>query len=77
MYRKTSIVIERDGLVLCALTITFDLRSQDFDWRAAVKAVCEECVQSEAGRRIYRYDCGNFNWANFAQYVHQARLPLL
>ena len=46
MYRKTILVIEHDGLAVRAFTIAFALRSPDFDWKAAVKAACEEYVQS-------------------------------
>lgn len=69
MYRKTIIVIERDGLALRTFTITFELRTPDFDWRAAVKAACQEYVQSKDGRRTYQYNCGSFNWADFVQHV--------
>lgn len=52
MYRKTILVIEHDGLAVRAFTIAFALRSPDFDWKAAVKAACEEYVQSEEGRKV-------------------------
>ena len=69
MYRKTILVIEHDGLAVRAFTIAFALRSPDFDWKAAVKAACEEYVQSEEGRKVYQYNCGCFNWADFVQHV--------
>ena len=34
-----------------------------------MKAACEEYVQSEEGRKVYQYNCGCFNWADFVQHV--------
>lgn len=69
MCRKTIIVIERDGFAVRAFTITFELRTPIFDWRAAVRAACREYVQTAEGRRIYQYNSGCFNWADFAAHV--------
>ena len=69
MVHKTIIVIERDGRKVRTFSITFILKSPEFDWRTAVKAACAEYVRTEEGRRVYQYNCGNFNWADFIQHV--------
>lgn len=66
---KTIVAIEQDGMEVRALALNFDVPSEDFDLKAAVKAACTEYCKTPEGLETYRYNCNHFNWADFAMSV--------
>jgi hypothetical protein len=66
---KTIVAIEHDGADIRALALTFNVPSEDFDLKAAVKAACTEYCKTPEGLETYRYNCNHFNWADFAMSV--------
>lgn len=65
---RNIVAIERDGLSVRVLTLTFDVPNEQFDLVAAVKDAARAFCQTEEGRKMYIYNCGCFNWADF-EYV--------
>ena len=62
---RTITAIERDGLDIRTLTITFQVNDESIDLQEAVRKACAYYVKTEEGRRIYEYNCACFNWADF------------
>lgn len=62
---QTITAIERDGFNVRVLTITLDVPNKEFNTRQAIIDACTEFVSTEPGRSVYKYNCGNFNWADF------------
>jgi len=62
---KNIVAIERDGLDVRAMVITFDVPSKEFDIVAAVKAAATDYCMTEDGAKVYEYNCRQFNWADF------------
>lgn len=50
-------------------TLLLEILSPDIktttDLEFAVQKACTEYVKTEEGKRIYSYNCQNFNWADF------------
>lgn len=65
---RTIVAVEHDGLNVRVLAIMVRILDQrpGFDIRQAVKAACLDYVGTEDGRKTYSYNCGCFNWADFA-----------
>lgn len=68
---KTIVAIERDGMDVRVLTLHFEVPNTQFDLKAAVKAACTEYCKTEEGKKVYEYNCNNFNWADFEMNVPQ------
>ena len=66
---RTIVAIERDGFDVNTLTLQFEVPSEDFDLIAAIKSAAMDYCQTEIGRKTYSYNCGYFNWADFAMSV--------
>lgn len=66
---KTIVAIERDGFNIRTLILTFNVLSKDFDLITAIKKAATDYCNTEDGRKIYEYNCGCFNYADFAMNV--------
>lgn len=62
---QTIIAIERDGLDERILTIQLETYREGLDLRQAIIDACTEYVQTPEGKKLYEYNCGCFNWADF------------
>lgn len=66
---QTIVAIECDGWDVRTLTINFNVPNKDFDLVAAVKLAATDYCKTDEGKRVYIYNCWNFNWADFAMSV--------
>lgn len=66
---RTIVAIERDGFDVNTLTLQFEVPSVDFDLITAIKNAATDYCQTEIGKKTYSYNCGYFNWADFAMSV--------
>ena len=62
---QTVIALERDGLEVRAISILFDVPNKDFDLLKAAKSAATDYCKTAEGKRIYEYNCSQFNWADF------------
>lgn len=62
---QTIIAIERDGMDVRAISLSFDVPNQEFDLVSAVKATALAYCKTDQGKAVYDYNCSHFNWADF------------
>lgn len=67
MKRIILIAIEQDGLNRRLFPMEFKVSKTCTvnNLKTAVKAACEEYIQTPEGKETYMYNCNNFNWADF------------
>lgn len=61
--------IERDGFEVRTITILFEVPSKDFNLIKAVKLAATDYCMSPEGKKVYMYNCSQFNWADFESSV--------
>lgn len=61
--------VEHDGRSERILTLAFDVPSEEFDLRAAIRTAVRDYLSTDEGRRTWDYNCRNFNWADFAMNI--------
>lgn len=62
---QTIVAIERDGMDVRAISLSFDVPDQEFDLVSAVKSAALAYCKTDKGKAIYEYNCSLFNWADF------------
>lgn len=62
---RTVVAIERDGFDVRVLTIQFDVPDENFNLEYAVRKAATDYCRTESGRKVYKYNCSWFNWADF------------
>ena len=66
---RNIVITERDGLHVRVATITCEVPDGQFDLLAAAKKAADAYCSTEEGYRTLQYNCGCFNWGDFAVYV--------
>ena len=61
--------IERDGLDIHVQTILFEVPNENFNLEYWVRKAAADYCRTEEGRSLYEYNCGYFNWGDFAAAV--------
>lgn len=66
---RTIVAIERDGLDIRTLNMTFEVPNEQFDLIGAIKKAATDYCKTEMGKQVYAYNCHYFNWADFEMNV--------
>lgn len=52
-----------------ALTLYFEVPSEDFDLHAAIRDAAKDFCSTETGKQVYSGNRHSFNWGDFAAYI--------
>lgn len=67
---RNVVAVERDGMDMRTLTIPLKVPDADFDVMDAVRKACTYYVtKTDEGRKVFAYNCNEFNWADFESNV--------
>lgn len=61
--------IEQDGLNVRTITITCKILNHNIDLKQAIKHAVTQYLKTPDGQHTYEYNCGCFNYADFATNV--------
>ena len=66
---RNIVITEQDGMSVRVATITCEVPDKRFDLLAAAKKAADAYCSTGDGYRTLQYNCGCFNWGDFAMYV--------